>query len=245
MIHVSHPMQEKAMAIKASTHGRQCEKNPNHWLDPTWDTCPYCEAEKRAKQRTHTDQSSAVSGSQRNPTLVSGSSHENTRRGTKVMPDQGSPKGNGPPPARGKRIVAVLVTYNRRDRPEGSLFHIHEGRNYIGAGNIASETSERPCDILIEEDKEMSGEHSLILYQQGTFQIVDKETTNGTFVNGNLIPTLQGYRLENYAKITTGKTIWTFIIIAPSGKVPDEPTPPDDDIDEHIEPPSGKDTHLF
>lgn len=231
------------MATKASTHGRQCEKNPDHWLDPTWDTCPYCEAEKRAKQRTHTGPSSAASGSKRSSTRVSSDSRQKPPKRTKVMPNQASSKQYQSPPVKGKRIVGVLVSYNRPGMPEGSLFTIREGRNYIGAENIASEAPERPCDILIEEDVEMSGEHALILYQQGTFQIVDKETTNGTWVNDELIPTLQGNRLENYAKIKTGKTIWTFIIIDPSTGQKTSAAPPVQEA--HETPLKGKKETLY
>ena len=242
------------MATRASTHGRQCERNPDHWLDPTWDTCPYCEAEERAKKRSHTNHSSAASGAKRShtnqPSSASGSKRKSTlvsssyqapRKVTKVMPDRGSPRDNRPPPGRGKRVVAGLFTNDVPYSPEGHIFEIFEGRNYIGAGNIASEAPERPCDILIEEDQQMSSEHALIRYVQGTFEIVDKETTNGTFVNGNLIPTLQGHQLENYDKIKTGKTNWTLIIIAPketTGEPPAaKPAPPEPDREPDRGPP--------
>ncbi len=228
--------------MNASTHGRQCEKNPDHWLDPTWDTCPYCEAEKRSNQRSHSGQSASGSSSDRKPTRVSGVANENPRTGTRVMPHV-SPGGKPPPPPRGKRIVGVLATYDRKRHPEGDIFPIVEGRNYIGAGNITSDASERPCDILVKDDQEMSGEHALILYRHGTFELIDKETTNGTFVNGNLVPTLQGYRLKNYSRITTGKTNWTFIIITPPEKSGDPITQAPEKQDE--EPPSDGGTRLY
>jgi len=57
----------------------------------------------------------------------------------------------------------------------------------------------------------MSAEHALILCRQGNYEIIDQETTNGTFVNNSLLKANLSADLPNYAKIQTGGTEWTFI----------------------------------
>jgi hypothetical protein len=225
------------MASKASTHGRQCENNPDHWLDPTWTTCPYCEAEKRSKQQTKVAQSSNTTGSQRkNPTVVSPGpdSTQKSKSKTKVMPGQGSERAYIPP-VKGKRLVAVLVTYKSPHEHEGRVYPIYEGKTLISALE--------PCDILID-DNQMSDKHTSIRYLHGKFEIIDNHSTNGVNVNGEWIPDLQGYPLENYAKIITGQTEWTFIITAISGP-PDVKTQQPEKEPEKEQPAKRDNTKLY
>jgi hypothetical protein len=112
-----------------------------------------------------------------------------------------------------RRIVGVVITYSWR--PEGELFPIREGKNYIGAGALSSEPDHRHCDIRIETDPKMSAEHALILCRQGHFDVIDQKSSNGTFLDGELVP-LQGTTLPPKAEIRTGATVWTFLRIEPS-----------------------------
>lgn len=112
-----------------------------------------------------------------------------------------------------RRIVGIVITYSWR--PEGELFPIKEGKNYIGAGAVSSEPDHRICDIQIATDPKMSAEHALILCRHGHFDIVDQKSSNGTFLDGELVP-LQGTLLPEKAEIRTGATVWTFLRIEPS-----------------------------
>ena len=196
------------MATKASTNSKQCEKG--HIMDPTWASCPYCDAEKRSRQQTKrapTPQASDSPGKGPVTRYYDAPSKESTRRPDKT-------RMMGPrheiPPERGRRIVAVLVTYKSPHEHEGRVFPIYEGRNAIGA-------DKSECDICID-DRQMSRKHASIRYLHGNFEIVDHDTMNGVNVNGTWIPILHGYPLENYAKIITGETEWTFITTAIPGQ---------------------------
>jgi hypothetical protein len=124
-----------------------------------------------------------------------------------------------------RRIVGVLITYTWR--PEGQLFEVREGKTFIGSGNVSSEAVHRKCDVQIPEDRRMSGEHALILCRQGTYEIIDQTSSNGTFLDGEMLRANASKVIPNYAKIETGSTLWTFIQIeAPRQTVIEPPPPP-------------------
>jgi pSer/pThr/pTyr-binding forkhead associated (FHA) protein len=108
-----------------------------------------------------------------------------------------------------RRITGILVTYTWRQ--EGEIFPIREDKNFIGSGDVSSEASPRSCDVQIPHDKRMSSEHALILSRQGNCEILDQMSSNGTFLDGQLLNANQGTDLRNYAEIMTGSTLWTFI----------------------------------
>jgi pSer/pThr/pTyr-binding forkhead associated (FHA) protein len=124
--------------------------------------------------------------------------------------------------------VGVVITYTWR--PEGQLFPIYEGRNFIGRADISSEAVPRPCDIQIPQDVKMSAEHALILCRQGHYEIIDQETTNGTFVNKELLKANLSADLPNYATVQTGGTEWTFIKIDAPQTVAVFPHPDPQDV---------------
>ncbi len=201
------------MAAAKSQSGRFCPSG-RHTMDPNWDTCPYCDAENRSKERTLTDQPippAFTASSERRTTI--GEVYTGSQRETKTMPSTG-PTGPIIPARQGgtRRIVGVMITYTWR--PEGQLFAILEGKNFIGAGKVGSAPGEPDCDILIETDPKMSSLHALILCRAGRYDLVDQESSNGTFLGDQLVP-LNGIELPNYAQITTGSTVWTFIKITP------------------------------
>lgn len=117
-----------------------------------------------------------------------------------------------------RRIAGVLVTYSWQ--PAGQLFPIREGKNYIGAGRVADEGG-IDCQVQITTDPEMSGTHALILCRHGRYDLVDLNSSNGTFVDGQMVPTQAGVELADRAAIRTGATIWRFLRIdagpAPGG----------------------------
>jgi len=110
-----------------------------------------------------------------------------------------------------RRIVGVLITHTWH--PQGQLFPIREGRNFLGRGEISSEPVPRNCDVQIPQDAKMSAEHALILCRHGSYEIIDQETTNGTFLNGKLLRANESTALPNHAALQTGSTVWAFLTI--------------------------------
>lgn len=135
---------------------------------------------------------------------------------TQMRPQESEPRGGGHTvirraPSRGgmpgaqapeRRLVGFLVTYNRN--PSGRAFNIYEGRNYIGR--------DASCDIALPDDGQMSSKHLSILYRaaDGKFKFRDEQSTNGTYVNKEL---LDDGELQNYDIIRAGSTIFIFIAI--------------------------------
>jgi pSer/pThr/pTyr-binding forkhead associated (FHA) protein len=69
-------------------------------------------------------------------------------------------------------------------------------------------------DLLIANDEYVSGDHAYIRYEKGSCFIVDKGSTNGTFVNQHAV-TNAGFALGLGDYIQVG--ISTFeVVIAPS-----------------------------
>lgn len=112
----------------------------------------------------------------------------------------------GMPPVEGRKLVGFLVTYNRN--PLGKAYNLYEGRNYVGRDSS--------CDISVPDDSQMSGKHMSILYRNvdGKFKFRDEQSSNGTFVNKEL---LDDGTLENYDIIRVGSTLFIFIAIPKMG----------------------------
>lgn len=217
--------------------GRLCDAG-RHTMDPNWETCPYCDAEKKSKEKTQVPRQAPLSAAADDRKTRIGDIPSGVPRETKTMPASPS-YGSGPPhggEGDTRRIMGVLITYTWR--PEGQLFPIREGKNFIGAENVSSEVSHRPCEIQIRTDPMLSAEHALILCRHGRYDLVDQTSSNGTFLNGELVP-IQGIELRDpYAEIKTGNTVWKFVKIeappaAPLSPVeekvvspPQEPKPP-------------------
>lgn len=198
------------MASTQVSSGRLCAAGL-HPMEPQWDSCPYCENARRTKARTEAYAGGSASSEDRETRTGGGSA--GGRRETKAMPSGLSSGTGGQAGAEDtRRILGVLVTYTWR--PEGQLFTVREGKNFIGAGDISSETSHRRCEILIETDSMLSSEHALILCRHGRYDLIDQKSSNGTFLDGDLVP-IAGTTLRNYAEIRTGSTVWTFVMIAP------------------------------
>ncbi len=90
----------------------------------------------------------------------------------------------------------------------GVSYNIYEGRNYIGR--------DASCDISIPEDTQMSSRHMSILYRNvdHKFKFRDEQSSNGTFVNKQL---LDDGELENYDIIRVGSTLFVFVAIPQIG----------------------------
>jgi predicted component of type VI protein secretion system len=100
----------------------------------------------------------------------------------------------------------VLVTYTWRS--EGQIFPVREGRNFLG--------SDLECDVALDGDSHLSSRHATILYRGRGFWIDDEKSMNGTFVDGECVEEKQP--LSNYARIRTGSTEWSFVVLEPSSE---------------------------
>jgi hypothetical protein len=110
-----------------------------------------------------------------------------------------------------RKVVGVLVSYSWT--PEGQIFPIREGRNFIGR--------DPDCEVSVPQDQTMSGRNSHITYRQN-FVVGDMVSMTGTDVDE--IPIEEQFRsLANYSVIRAGSTYFTFIAIKPpSGTGADE-----------------------
>ena len=96
-----------------------------------------------------------------------------------------------------RRLTGMLVTFTWR--PEGEYFPVREGKNFIGSGDVSSEAVHRSCDIQVPQDNTMSSEHALILCRQGDYEILDQNSSNGTFLGGQMLKSNQGADLAGPA----------------------------------------------
>ena len=103
-----------------------------------------------------------------------------------------------------RKIVGILITYTWK--PEGQVFYVREGRNWIGRDPAQA-------DIAVPQDETLSSVNSTISFRS-KFLIGDKDSMCGTWLEGKPVEELS-HPLPNYAKIRTGSTTWTFIAIEP------------------------------
>jgi hypothetical protein len=200
---------------------RRCEVG--HLLDPNWETCPYCaNARTTAVERTEAPQASyEAAGGERRTRTDSSPAAAPSGRATRIAGGEGPAA--APPQRDTRKIAGVLVTFTWQ--PEGQLFEIREGKNYIGAGDVESEGGYAPCDVRITTDPMMSREHALLLVRRGhdgrlRYEVHDLKSSNGTFVGDEMVP-LQGKELSSIsAQIKTGSTAWQFLRIDSGPETP-------------------------
>ena len=129
------------------------------------------------------------------------------RRGNTVYmppPATGAATGEAPAPRLAqRRIVGILVTYSWK--PDGQVFPVREGRNLIGRGE--------ECDIRIADDPMLSQVNSHITFRRN-FVVGDMVSMGGTDLDGQAVEE-QFRALGNYARIRTGSTHWTFVMLEP------------------------------
>ncbi len=150
---------------------------PNgHIYDALLPSCPYCPSpslrNKIGMNPGGGDVTSTFNSDAGKTKVMAGSSKGNK---TVIVGGDSSIGGSsGVSPAR--KIIGWLVTFTKR--PEGEDFKIYEGRNLI--------SSSSDSDIMIG-DPAISSPHCMILYRAGKLIIKDELSTNGTFLNGDII----------------------------------------------------------
>jgi predicted component of type VI protein secretion system len=77
-----------------------------------------------------------------------------------------------------RRLVAVLAAPDLR--PGGAVFAVRAGKNTLGAN--------RANDVCLAPDRQVSGEHAILLHRGGSFVLADRMSSNGTWVNGHEVP---------------------------------------------------------
>ncbi|MCS7054387.1 MAG: FHA domain-containing protein [Ignavibacterium sp.] len=75
-----------------------------------------------------------------------------------------------------RKLVGWIVTFDLN--PNGTDFKLFEGRNVIGRS--------KNCDIVVD-NRSISDKHCTILYRNEKFIISDELSTNGTYVNNEMI----------------------------------------------------------
>ncbi|HET7062588.1 MAG TPA: FHA domain-containing protein [Nitrosospira sp.] len=224
---------------KSSTRTRYCEKG--HPMDANWTTCPYCEAEKRKNDKsiirttTKSDQIDKGETPQRSADMERGTTKIGT--GSPEEPDGRTRFDTSPEQVsekkvvgRERRITGVLVTFSHKY--QGELFVLYEGRNVMGSGSS--------CDISINWDRLVSGEHAMILCRAGRDELHDMLSTNGTFLNEEYVGT-KGADLADGAMIRIGSTVFEFRkITSGAGKGPGEKAEPSEE-DSELRPPGETD----
>jgi hypothetical protein len=205
-----------------------------HTMDPTWTDCVYCRQESSAplprpvspvriatvfegqlpprpsvRNPTYKEEIALPSRSSSGPPVPPAAAQpaRRPRESTIYRPiaDPAVPAGQVTPSvAKNRKIVGILVTYSWT--PEGQIFPIREGRNFIGR--------DKDCEVCISEDQTLSGRNSHITYRQN-FVIGDLVSMTGTDLDG--VPIEEQFRsLGNYATIRAGATYFTFIAVKPS-----------------------------
>lgn len=75
-----------------------------------------------------------------------------------------------------RKLVGWLVSFTLH--PNGVDFRLYEGKNTIGSN---------PNSDIVLNDPGVSGLHMTILYRAGKYRFKDEFSTNGTFVNGEMV----------------------------------------------------------
>jgi len=101
-----------------------------------------------------------------------------------------------------KKLTGFLVTYSLS--PNGDYFPLYEGKNMIGRAASSN--------VSIQGDSAISEKHLSILYRavDRKFKFKDEQSSNGTFINEEL---LDEGELKNFDKIRIGTTLLIFIEI--------------------------------
>ncbi len=162
---------------------KRCENG--HFIDESWDLCPYCPAESgeqdipvvRPARAVPPSPPAAVEPS-RPVTAVPAAPRRQTPQSVQTPPMERTvavPKAVDPSAATTKRyVVGWLVGLNGSSR--GESFAVRIGRNVLGR--------DRRSDIIVSDDQASSHHADLVFRpEERRFILMDHNSTNGTYVN--------------------------------------------------------------
>ena len=89
-----------------------------------------------------------------------------------------------------RKLIGWLVTYDIN--PNGTDYRLYEGRTRLGKRNTN--------DIIINHPG-ISDEHAIMLYRDGKIVIQDNLSTNGTFINGEIIDDKTALKNDDIVKL--------------------------------------------
>jgi len=100
----------------------------------------------------------------------------------------------------------VGVLFCRTHKPDGVIYPVYEGKNFIGR------SAGRGNDVCIPDDGMISDVHLMVLYRDADrkFKFEDQNSSHGTYINGALT---DNGELHNNDVITIGETRLLFMLI--------------------------------
>ena len=164
---------------------KRCENG--HFIDESWDLCPYCPAESGEQQVPIVRPARAVAPVEPPRVVTAASPIAPRREAPAAIPRREAPPATPPPmertvavpkadpTAQGKRyVVGWLVGLVGTSR--GESYAVRMGRNVLGR--------DRRSDIVVNDDQ-ASAHHADLVFrpEERRFILMDHNSTNGTYVN--------------------------------------------------------------
>ena len=194
---------------------KRCENG--HFIDESWDLCPYCPAESSEQEIPVVRPARAVAPAEQ-PRPVTAATPVTPRRETQaVAPARRETPPATPPPM--ERTVAVpkgdpaapvkryvvgwLVCLNGAMR--GESYAIRIGRNVLGR--------DRRSDVVVSDDQ-ASAHHADLVFrpEEKRFILMDHNSTNGTYVNEMEIEPRRDLAVKDVIRIGAQKFLFVPLI---------------------------------
>ena len=176
---------------------KRCDNG--HFIDESWDICPYCPQDRRVQRPA----AAAAAAPVRARTQAAPSTSGAERSGIRLVPAPEPPPQHttvapradaAAEPAVRRHVVGWLVGLTGTAR--GESFAVRMGRNVLGRAPKS--------DVVIADDQ-ASSHHA----EEQRFILMDHNSTNGTFVNGEEISPRRDLRPRDIIRI--GKQKYMFI----------------------------------
>lgn len=194
---------------------KRCENG--HFIDESWDLCPYCPAESGEKEIPVVRPARAVAPAEPAPARPIPNSPVSAPRRTEAPVAPVAPVVQMPPMERtvavpksdlsgapAKRyVVGWLVGLNGATR--GESFPVRIGRNVLGR--------DRRSDIVITDDQASSHHADLVFRpEERRFILMDHNSTNGTYVNEGEIEPRRDLAVQDVIRIGSQKFLFMPLI---------------------------------
>jgi len=191
-----------------------------HPVNPAWTSCPYCDRQQAAAGSPPPQHATRLEGAFAAPAAQPGRTRlepgaapapqvpfaRPTRleepaeplAGRRTVLHEGATTG-----APVNRLVAALAAPSLG--AGGMVFPVRTGKNAIGA--------DRSNDVVLAGDPEVSREHASLLVRNGLFLLADRQSTNGTRVNGCDVPAGAPVEIHDRDHIRCGTTDLVFLMV--------------------------------